>query len=286
MGKFITAGEAIQILNKEDFELLDFMKQGSLNAYTEDGKRVVDSDTLEYGRKETLEEIRTMIRAKIKTPFRSLGDIGDQSINYSHLTPEMNELRLLFNTKPTSVVHSSNSLNNDDFDLDDYVDKLAKFGYEQQPLDVMLNPPENSYCMSFTQTDTKLVIATIMSFKFIRREVVALRNTESDGPDSLPQIENITPTPIPPMEPSSLQQAVLPTEKFLQANEAKPTSEKPLTGYKEIANHFGMKADAVRKTFKNQGCPIYFDTNNRVYAYPSELNQWRDGRSKRNNKRK
>jgi len=63
------------------------------------------------------------------------------------------------------------------------------------------------------------------------------------------------------------------------------TNEKPLHGYKEIGEFLGVRADTVKKTYKAQGVPTYTDKkSNRVYAFPSELNKWKKGRSMKNRK--
>lgn len=70
--------------------------------------------------------------------------------------------------------------------------------------------------------------------------------------------------------------------RTLQDNGA--TSETPLNGYKEIAKHFGVVVDTVRKSFKNHGCPIH-KYNGKVYAYPRELNDWRNSQNKNKKKK-
>jgi len=59
--------------------------------------------------------------------------------------------------------------------------------------------------------------------------------------------------------------------------------EKPLTGYKEIGKFLGVKAETVEKKYKPSGAPIRLDRESRrVWAYPSELLEWKEKRSLKN----
>jgi hypothetical protein len=70
----------------------------------------------------------------------------------------------------------------------------------------------------------------------------------------------------------------------LQTNETGATSETPLNSYKEIAKHFGVTIDTVRKSFKKRGCPIR-RCNGKVYAYPTALNNWRNSQNRKEKKK-
>lgn len=89
-----------------------------------------------------------------------------------------------------------------------------------------------------------------------------------------------------PMHTNDTEEA-LQTDNFMKTDLQKSaTQEAPLNGYKEIANFFGVCVDTVRKNYKKNGCPIKTCRTGRVYAYPTELNQWRDNGSKRNRRKK
>lgn len=157
MKRWFTGQQIFKKYDVQAFELLKYMRNG-LQAYTVDGRKVIDEDTLEHGRKETLKEIEYSFRAKVKAPFKSIGDVDN---HYSSLTPEMDTLRLLYNTKPTLI-------GNPDFSLDDFIGKVAKAAYEQQPLDIILNAPEGSCPFSFKSGD----LEKIKSFQFKRPDLL------------------------------------------------------------------------------------------------------------------
>lgn len=64
MEKFITAAETIRKLNVQHFQLLELIKTGVLQAYTEHGDLIIDADMLERKPDQTLEEILDNLKAK------------------------------------------------------------------------------------------------------------------------------------------------------------------------------------------------------------------------------
>jgi len=64
-------------------------------------------------------------------------------------------------------------------------------------------------------------------------------------------------------------------------NNTTPPVEKPLESWKEIATYLDRDVSTVRRWEKNEGLPVrrhLHEARSSVYAYPSELDQWREGR--------
>jgi hypothetical protein len=152
MSNWWTWDKVLEHWGLENFELFNFLKKG-LQPYTQHGKKVVDSDKLERGRKYSVEQIEDGIRNYPNT---------DVWINYDVLSP-----------------HDDNSA------LDDwYVEGLAESYYEGQPLEI-LNPPKDCFIMSFTLTldedDAREKIAKAQSFIFKKNDVLKFEKEHNIG---------------------------------------------------------------------------------------------------------
>ena len=61
MAKWINCSELLNRWEIRDFELFDFLKKG-LQAYTNHGKKIIDTDTLERARRDSIETIKENLR--------------------------------------------------------------------------------------------------------------------------------------------------------------------------------------------------------------------------------
>jgi len=117
MSNWISGNDLIAYWEIEDFELFDFLKKG-LQPYSRLGKKVVDSDSLERGRRESIEEIESNLRAGKTSGYGMFGyDF------FSGIPKPLTKKRI----KPN-----------------------AKWIYASQSLEI-LNPPEDCILMSFTR---------------------------------------------------------------------------------------------------------------------------------------
>ncbi len=170
--------------------------------------------------------------------------------------------------------------------------------------------PPDCEAMSFVLPTTKAkaltLFAKIKSFRFKYQDISEYERNNGlclieHQNDIIPDVvENAAPLPEKPDTPIPLLKNKSQREesrakitanaaghtrgRSLQTNEAGATSETPLNSYKEIAKHFGVCVDTVRKSFKKQGCPIH-RYNGKVYAYPTELNKWRNSQDKKRKKK-
>jgi hypothetical protein len=120
-----------------------------------------------------------------------------------------------------------------------------------------------SFTLSRRENEAKKTMSTIRGFWYETEQIESLGFVPLINSDAEQQVvAAIREAPVPP-----------------------PQNETPLNGHKEIAKHFGINVDALRKSFKKQGCPIYKYANGKAYAYPTELNFWRDKQSKKNRKK-
>jgi hypothetical protein len=138
MQNWITGKELMAYWDIADFELLGCLKKG-LQPYDEMGRRVVDSDSLEHGKQQSLEEIIRNQRAKLNAQV--LGSPG------STVRPP-----------PT----------------DSEIERGARIIYERQRL-VILNPPKEHPYMSFSLPPNEgkalKAIKRVKCFLFKKEEV-------------------------------------------------------------------------------------------------------------------
>lgn len=108
MTNYLKTGEVLKRLNIEIFELFDLCKNGELQAYNIYGKRIVDPDLCEKGKKDTLDKILRLVHLEEGT-----NETGHVFIPGSHwgnikkpLTREERErkARKLYNAQPDSPI--------------------------------------------------------------------------------------------------------------------------------------------------------------------------------------
>lgn len=144
-----TGRQVVERFRLLDFEIFDLLKKG-LQAYTDTGKRVVDSDSLPKGKRWSLEFIEGTERAKqnarvICGPGLSLGRSWSE-----------NEIK-----------------------------REAKRIYDRQPLEI-LNPPKDCFPFSFTLPDydksRKEAISTALGFLFKPKDVEEFEQAQGIKP--------------------------------------------------------------------------------------------------------
>jgi hypothetical protein len=148
-------------LGIKGFELFDLMKKG-LQAYTSTGKKVVDSDPLPRGKRQSLDQVEANQRAKQNA--RVIGEPGSSS------------------GSPCS---------------EDDIKWSARRIYNNQSLEI-LNPPKNCVLMSFTlpinDERANEVISKVLWFQFRSVDVVKFANEYSKIHSFLPEETETEPT--------------------------------------------------------------------------------------------
>jgi hypothetical protein len=134
--KWLSGRDLVEVLGMQGFELFDLMKKG-LQPYTGTGKKVIDSDPLPRGKRDSFEEI--WAKQKAKHNACTLG--------------------------ATSGIFRSEAA----------IEEKARRIYNGQPL-VILNPPKDCELMSFTlpSNDKRAneVISKVLCFLFRSSDVV------------------------------------------------------------------------------------------------------------------
>ncbi len=157
MDKFITAEETIEKLNIKPFQLFGLVKTEKLEAFTEYGKKVINSDTLEREPRDSLKKILRDLKAKQKAA--TLGGTGMPGR----------------------------------YRTDEELLRVAERLYREQRLVIVKQPPDTE-AVSFTNlsNNMQLAIKTVMEFLFKEMEVTAFMGTAGQpapaqlGPESYP----------------------------------------------------------------------------------------------------
>jgi len=148
MSRWCTGQELITQFDLQDFELFDLLRKG-LQAYTYDGKKVINSDSLPKGRRFSLEFFEGTIRAKLNA--RVLGGPGT-----------------------TMRPHPSES----------EIKQEALLAHNRQLLEI-LDPPKNCFIFSFTLPDNdkerKNAIITALNFTFKSEDVLKYFSNDRDS---------------------------------------------------------------------------------------------------------
>ena len=145
-----TGRQVIERFHLLDFEIFDLLKKG-LQAYTDTGKKIVDSDSLPRGRRQSLDQVEANQRAKINAG----SVLGGSCRRWS----------------------------------EDEIKSQAKRIYNSQCLEI-LNPPKDCYPFSFTLPDhdksRKEAISTALGFIFKPKDVEEYEQAQGIGPSLSP----------------------------------------------------------------------------------------------------